>query len=213
MNELNVSYMDVTSGMELEEVKTLFDGLDFNTINCVNWSDYPYKPEVSFRIFYTSYAIYIRYDIFEQSVLALKQSVNDPVYRDSCVEFFISPKSNCYYNFEFNAIGTPYGGYKESGKGVTMSDTDVSTIRTLSTLGTDPFEEIEEATSWSLTVEIPLSLFIDRDIEELRKSSMTANFYKCGDEMKVPHYISWNQIVCDKPDFHRPEDFGIIHFL
>lgn len=212
MNELNISYMDIDREKSLEEISNYFDALSFNTINCVNWSAFPYKPEVSFRLFYTSYAIYIQYDIFEQAILALKQSVNDPVYKDSCVEFFISPNPDCYYNFEFNAIGTPYGGYKNSGSGGTMSNEEVSTIRTFSTLGTDPFEEVEEAVSWSLTVEIPLSLFIDGDVDRLRGRTMTANFYKCGDSMQVPHFISWNKIVCEKPNFHRPEDFGRVYF-
>lgn len=210
MNELTIPFMDIDKSFE--EINDYFDGLSVNVIDHVNWSSFPYKPEVSFRLFYTSYAIYIRYDISEQSVLALKQSVNDPVYQDSCVEFFISPKADCYYNFEFNAIGIPYGGYKESGSGGTMSNEKVSKIRTHSTLGSDPFEETEEAVSWSLTVEIPLSLFIGEDVDRLRGRSMTANFYKCGDHMKVPHFISWNKIVCDKPNFHRPEDFGTVHF-
>ena len=34
-----------------------------------------------------------------------------------------------------------------------------------------------------------------------------ANFYKCGDLTKHEHYISWNSVECEEPDFHRPEYF------
>ena len=42
---------------------------------------------------------------------------------------------------------------------------------------------------------------------------MRANFYKCGDKTLQPHFLSWSPIHSEKPDFHRPEDFGIINFL
>jgi len=40
--------------------------------------------------------------------------------------------------------------------------------------------------------------------------SMMANFYKCGDGLSKPHYLSWKPIVAEKPDFHRPEFFSTI---
>jgi hypothetical protein len=39
-----------------------------------------------------------------------------------------------------------------------------------------------------------------------------ANFYKCGDDTSKRHYLSWNPVKTAKPDFHRPEYFGILNF-
>jgi hypothetical protein len=39
-------------------------------------------------------------------------------------------------------------------------------------------------------------------------ATLCANFYKCGDELSVPHYISWAPIEAEKPNFHRPDCFG-----
>jgi hypothetical protein len=39
-------------------------------------------------------------------------------------------------------------------------------------------------------------------------ATLRANFYKCGDELQVPHFLSWNPIGVETPDFHRPEFFG-----
>lgn len=37
----------------------------------------------------------------------------------------------------------------------------------------------------------------------------TGNFYKCGDELKKPHWISFFPIIQrTDPQFHRPECFG-----
>jgi hypothetical protein len=38
------------------------------------------------------------------------------------------------------------------------------------------------------------------------------NFYKCGDHLKVPHFLSWNPIKTEKPDFHLPAFFGKMRF-
>lgn len=34
-----------------------------------------------------------------------------------------------------------------------------------------------------------------------------ANFYKCGDDLPAPYYLSWNKIIAPKPDFHYPDFF------
>lgn len=39
---------------------------------------------------------------------------------------------------------------------------------------------------------------------------LKANFYKCGDRCRSPHFLSWCAIQSPQPDFHRPEDFGYL---
>ncbi|MDE6269894.1 MAG: hypothetical protein K2M12_03440, partial [Muribaculaceae bacterium] len=41
---------------------------------------------------------------------------------------------------------------------------------------------------------------------------LRANFYKCGDLLSTPHFLSWNRVDTPHPDFHRPEYFGAIKF-
>ena len=82
-------------------------------------------------------------------------------------------------------------------------------IERFSSLGTQSFEEKSGYFEWSLTVAIPFEQigFIPQKDEMLE-----ANFYKCGDETVTPHYLSWNLIQSDKPNFHLPEFFGLINF-
>lgn len=213
MKSINIIYKELAQFSELEQISPEFLGLESNIIDELNWEEFNYKPKVDFQIFYSRQALYIKYDISEKSVLAKKHNTNDPVYKDSCVEFFISSGDGKYYNFEFNCIGTRYAGYgisRESRE--TMDKKSVEQIRTYSTLGSDPFDEIEGDISWSLIVEIPFNLFTDKDIKSIRGSLIRANFYKCGDDMSEPHYVSWNSIRSENPDFHRPEFFGEINF-
>ncbi|WP_399538678.1 carbohydrate-binding family 9-like protein [uncultured Paenibacillus sp.] len=44
--------------------------------------------------------------------------------------------------------------------------------------------------------------------QPVRGSLIRGNFYKSGDRTPEPHYVSWNFVTADKPDFHRSIDFG-----
>ena len=67
---------------------------------------------------------------------------------------------------------------------------------------------------WTLTIAIPKRLYAQADLDLTSFSGRTvrANFYKCGDDTAVPHYLSWNPIPIPKPNFHTPEHFGEIRF-
>lgn len=81
----------------------------------------------------------------------------------------------------------------------------MSQIRRYASLGNMPFGEKHGNFDWTLTVEIPFSI-LKIDSNQLPKQ-LKANFYKCGDGTSKPHYVSWNPIALEKPDFHRPEFF------
>ena len=39
---------------------------------------------------------------------------------------------------------------------------------------------------------------------------LRGNFYKCGNLTEQKHYLSWNAIESDTPNFHKPECFGVL---
>ncbi|RKX92111.1 MAG: hypothetical protein DRZ90_14195, partial [Spirochaetes bacterium] len=80
-------------------------------INEVNWPDFSYQPEVVLFCGHTSDEILLNYRVKESHVRALNNEINAEIYKDSCVEFFISTGDNRFYNFEFNCIGTSYAAY------------------------------------------------------------------------------------------------------
>ena len=118
---------------------------------------------------------------------------------------------------------------------IRFNDDIISLIRRSSSLGSSSIGQLVGETQWNVVIAIPLKLFSLNDaatspddalinLNEVVKAgnAMTgtklngktarANFYKCGDDMAVPHYISWNPIGCPRPDFHRPEYFGTLKF-
>lgn len=201
---------------DLAEISARLDDLkEKHPIDTINWESLTYKPSVTFSMAYSDREIFIKYYVRERYVKAEMSAINQDVFRDSCVEFFVSPgDDNLYYNFEFNSIGTFLVGSGTGRNNSKRIDPSVTgKIRCLPSLGFTPFAEREDIDEWTLTIAIPVTVFIRHKIEELKGKEFRANFYKCGDDLTVPHYLSWNPVLTDKPDFHRPEYFGLIKFL
>jgi hypothetical protein len=200
----------------MAEVSALLDELgEGHAIDTVNWKSHTYRPEVRFNIAWGDREIYIKYYVRETSVKAEKSRTNEMVCEDSCVEFFVAPSDDgIYYNFEFNPIGTALMG---SGHGrhdsARADETLVNGIRRLTTMGDEPFAEKSGDISWSLTLAIPLGIFFHHRVENLAGKRFRANFYKCGDMLSNPHYVTWNPVGTEKPDYHRPEYFGTLKFI
>ncbi|MEN7549337.1 carbohydrate-binding family 9-like protein [Rapidithrix thailandica] len=214
MSSLKIPY--ITFDPQNESLNTLSERLDTTPAHALkesSWKErFPYHPEVQFHIAYNEAGIFLKYQVSEESTRAKYAQLNEAVYTDSCVEFFISLNNTQYYNFEFNCIGTPLVGYGIPGDRERLSHKQIFNIRTLSSLGDQPFEEKSLATPWTLTIFIPTDAFLyDPDLQ-LEGLSCTANFYKCGDELAKPHYISWSPIEYHKPNFHLPQFFGKIAF-
>ena len=94
---------------DAQQIPTLFDNenITYHPIDIVNWKEYPYQPQVSFRIAYTNDAILVHYKVVEDSVRAKYGEDNGSVWTDSCVEFFSIPAGDgIYYNLECNCIAT-----------------------------------------------------------------------------------------------------------
>jgi hypothetical protein len=211
MKTKKVIYYSVLERATIEEAASwLSKQTDFEIIDKVNWPDsYPLKPESKFLMARSSSAFFIHFVVNEKQIKAIYTNDHDPVWQDSCVEFFCQlPGSDTYFNFEFNCIGTCLATERKSRMEDVnpLSAEKLSQIKRYTSLGTEPFEEKQGDFDWTLTVEIPFSI-LGIDPDNLPES-ISANFYKCGDETSAPHYVSWSQIGVEKPDFHRPEFFG-----
>jgi hypothetical protein len=215
MKKLIVSKIQYENSLNIEIAeKMLEQEAELQLIETINWIDYPYKPDVKFRIAYCQNQILLKYYVTEESIRAKASEVNDDVYKDSCVEFFISTKSNSsYYNFEFSCIGIPNASYGIDRHNRELIDSEIlKLIQVRSSLGNQPFEEKTGGHSWELMLVIPADCLVeDKDIN-LEGLIAKANFYKCGDETVIPHFVSWNPISTEQPDFHKPACFGEISF-
>ncbi|MBQ3121587.1 MAG: hypothetical protein IJC08_03205, partial [Bacteroidaceae bacterium] len=135
------------------------------------------------------------------------------VWTDPCVEMFIAPDSDTYYNFECTCIGKMLGACHATAKETERMPLDtLATIKRIPTLGIDNFDLREGENSWSIIEIIPATTLFNHKIESWDGKRMRANFYKCGDNLPTPHFLSWNKIDYPRPNFHLPEYFGEIQF-
>jgi len=200
----------------LEEISAMLDmRKDRLTIDTLNWKGYDYKPDVSFSMAYSDSEVFLKYYITENYFKAEKTETNQMVCEDSCVEFFVSPgEDGIYYNLEFNGIGTCLLGSGKDRATSRRADPEIVTkIRRLSTAGTEPVEERVGEFTWTITIAIPFEVFFRHNISNLKGKTFRANFYKCGDKLSVPHYVTWNEVGTEMPDYHRPEYFGLLKFV
>lgn len=200
------------------EVPQLFDEMlvPFSPITMANWPcDYPYTPDVAFRIAWCEEGLALHYKVSEQSVRALFADDNGSVWTDSCVEFFVrNAESNVYYNMEFNCIGTVLVGVGDGRhERRRLSVEKLKLIDRWASLGRTPFEERLVPTQWEVAIVIPASVFEQHPISLEPGAAIYANFYKCGDKLTVPHFLSWSPIEVPSPDFHRPDFFGKLQLM
>lgn len=194
----------------LDELPVLLDTHKSHVLDNHLWAHNTYTPKVTFAIAYTTDSILLKYNVIESELIANYREINDPVYDDSCVEFFIKFDNDVnYYNLEFNCMGTPLVGYG-SGKydRITVSKEIVSKIQSRSHIRTTA-----EGIHWQLSLIIPFTVFVFHSFTSLKNESCSANFYKCGDKMTYPHYLSWNNIDHPSPNFHLPQFMGKINFI
>lgn len=194
--------------------KLLESSAEFQFIETINWASYPYKPEVKFKIAHCQGKILLKYLVKEESVLAKVSTINGSVHKDSCVEFFISTQpGGPYYNFEFNCIGIPHVAVGHSRKDRQLIDPKIlEQIQTKSSLGDQPFEEKTGGHEWELMVIIPPECFVKEKNMELKGLKARANFYKCADDTVKPHFVTWNPVGTENPDYHQPKYFGEVMF-
>ncbi len=179
----------------------------------INWKSWPYAPDTKFWTGWSDEEIILHYNVSEKSVKTVFSMTNAPVCMDSCVEFFISAGGYEYFNFEFNASGTRFAGYGKNRKTSKKLDPKyVEQIRCEASLGYLPIEIPGIETKWSLTIGIPFKLFENMPLQNPSDRVFKGNFYKCAEHTEAPHFVTWNKIETENPDFHQPAFFGDIHF-
>lgn len=159
------------------------------------------------QLCYDDQAIYVHMWAEEQDVRAT-YTADDPFakcYEDSCLEFFLAPLADDarYLNFEFNpncAVCNEIGTHKE-GRVRLLPDADVLAA---SSARTDD--------GWEIFYKVPFDYIrtLYPAFEAAPGMQMSGNFYKCGNLTVNKHYLTWNPIDSDTPNFHVPASFGIL---
>ena len=167
----------------------------------------PNSVEARAQLCHNGQVLFLRMEAKETDILARLTGPLDQVCNDSCLEFFFAPMQADarYLNFEVNPLGNVYLGF-----GAERPTRVRQIVKKPAPFRTETFRTED---GWGFVMEIPLSFVRLYFPEAAFAGTAACNFYKCGDETVSPHYLAWNPLSSDKPDFHRRWDFGMIAFL
>ncbi len=176
-------------------------------------------PRAQAKLAYDDAAIYVIWRVEDRYVRAVAKKYQDPVYEDSCVEFFLTPGSDIsrgYFNLEMNCGGTALFHFQQQPKTdvIPIPEHEFDQIQIAHSLPKVIDPEIKTPTAWTVEYRIPFSV-LEKYSDFSRPESGTlwrANFYKCADKTSHPHWLTWAKIDYPKPNFHLPAFFGELYF-
>ena len=191
-------------------IRPVIDTPDWLSVPSLSLSHILWEPDcgirASGRFCHDSLALYVNLRAAEKQIRAEYTAPLSPVCRDSCLEFFFMPENeDRYFNFEINPNGCLYIGFGRGREDSTALYRE--NMRQLFGIRTERTPD-----GWEAFYRIPLSFLRLFMPDFAFEGSLRANVYKCGDLTEREHYLSWNPVASETPDFHRPADFGRMTF-
>ena len=182
-----------------------WDNIPVLSIDKVLWTE-DTEIRAQGQLCYDRESLYVHMNAFEKSIRAENTDPLSPVHEDSCLEFFFKLRdTGGYFNFEFNPNGChciQFGANRADRFYLVRKDAreyfDITTYRI--------------PDGWEVYYRIPLKFIRMFYPDYLFAGDFDANMYKCGDKTQNRHYLSWNKIDLESPDFHCPDFFGKMHF-
>jgi hypothetical protein len=181
-----------------------------------------HRPVARARLLYDDAHLYLRFRVEDRYVVARHTRFQDPVWRDSCVEFFVQPRpSSGYFNFEINCGGALLCSYIEDptrtpdgfAKFTRLGPEHGERIRITHSLPPVVAPEQTGPVVWHIACQIPLAVLeaYTGPLGSPAGQAWRGNFYKCADDSSHPHWASWAPIG-EALNFHQPGCFAPLRF-
>jgi hypothetical protein len=189
------------------------------SVDCFLAESSSHRPETLLKLVHDGVFLHGIFRVEDRYVRCVHQGYHVPVYKDSCVECFLSPDLACgYLNFEFNCGGALLcyhiedatrvsGGFAKS---TPVPVEELAAVRTHHSMPGVIDPEVTSPTKWELGFSIPFAIFESRfpSMNIATGARWRANFYKCADETSHPHWAAWSPLPAR--NFHLPQHFGTI---
>ncbi len=177
------------------------------------WETNGYKPKVEAAVCSSDTGLHVRFTAWEDKITVRNFDENSPVYKDSCVEFFLNPmpeSGSRYLNFEINAAGVLLLGMGSGRNDWGLLEKADHTVFKVKSSVPEGGYDMFKGPFWNIVYTIPFDFIKEyyNDFEPKPGKKMRGNFYKCGDETPFPHYGCWNPVDENIRNFHTPQFFG-----
>ena len=183
---------------------------DWSRIPALNIDEQLWRPPVDIsataQLAWDDERLHVRLRAVESQIRAEHTGPLGMPCEDSCLEFFFSPTmgDSRYFNIEYNPNASLYLGFGD-GRNANRLLPEREWFNAAAT-------RTEEG--WQVEYAVPFD-FVRIFVPGFRPApgnAIRANCYKCGDLTPAQHYLAWNPCGSDKPNFHRPQDFGLMRF-
>jgi len=176
-------------------------------------------PNAAAKLAYDGEAVYVAFRVEDRYVRAVTENHQDAVCRDSCVEFFFAPGADTevgYFNLEMNCGGAMLFHFQTTPRvdAAPVTPGDIEKIETKHSMPRIVDPEIAEPVIWTVSYRMPFAILKNYRQVAVPAPGVTwrANFYKCADLCSHPHWLTWSPVDLPRPDFHRPDFFGMLEF-
>jgi len=158
-----------------------------------------------------SQGLYARLWCFENNPRTVNTKRDEPVYQDSCLEFFFQPVTGRreYINIETNSAGVYLSQF---GKG-RMRRRFLKELTSLAPEITVLENHTGKSGSWGTEIFVPDALMAELyqiPYYQTAPGVIRGNFYKCADAAAMPHYAAAFPVGDAVLGFHNPAAFGKI---
>lgn len=203
---------------ENESEPPSWDLIPAGFIQSWNWHKPAELPLHQFQLAYSADYLHIRFDCLDEEIVADHTEIQSEVWRDNCVELFVSPSSDLsvgYFNFEFSCIGgilVARGHSRAERTRISKADLQEVTIET--SLAGPQNVQFDSAQPWWVEAAIPFDL-IERYAGVPRPQHGTVwrgNLNACAERIAEPYFVTWAPVGTSQPDFHQPTYFGELVF-
>jgi len=180
-----------------------------------------HRPRTQARLLHDGQRVYGIFRVEDRYVRCVTTECQGPVWRDSCVEFFVQPRMDAgYFNFEINCGGAllchykraPHPGSPEESSRVVLPPPECAQVTIFHSLPSVVEPEIGNSVTWLIEFSFPFSL-LEKYVGQIGNPSgqrWLGNLYKCADNTSHPHWASWSPV--DELNFHLPRCFGDLFF-
>ena len=182
------------------------------------WYESGEKEQTEAKILWDNDRLYFSFKCDDKHVWAEHFIHNSAVFRDDCCEAFISPVPEGkerldYINYEINCLGSWLAGYHAKSRGTDKRWVDCSGLEIGRFIHGTCSNDEDADDGWVLEFSVPFRHFAEFAATYPPKDGQVIflGLNRLGGKTNM-QYSQWAPSQTEKPNFHKPEDFGKVIF-
>jgi len=174
------------------------------------------KEQTEVKMLWDDNFLYAAFTCRDKHIWAEHYNTNSATYQDDCVELFWNPNPDAgamYNMFEINCIGTLLSVYNNFERPFSDRESRIMIPRIARRIHGTVNNDNDCDTGWTLEIAVRFADYPELSARERPRPGdvWRVGLNRCGGKTN-PQYSQWSPTQADRPNFHRPEDFGRIVF-